>query len=68
MVPKYGHTAVERNRLKRQLREIIRVQVLRTLKPLDAVIKAQRNAYRAPFDVLTSELMDGMIAAERLLS
>lgn len=64
----YGHTAVERNRLKRQLREIVRVHVLRTLKPVDAVIKAQRNAYRAPFDVLVSELRESMTAAERLLS
>ena len=68
MVPLYGHTAVERNQLKRRLREIIRAHVLRTLIPLDAVVKAQRNAYRASFDVLVNELKDGMTAAERLLS
>lgn len=66
-MPRYGHSAVERNRLKRRLREIIRVRVLGTLSPLDAVVKAQRNAYLAPFDVLVAELTKSMAIAEQRL-
>lgn len=65
VVPKYGHSAVERNQLKRRLREIIRVQLLRTLAPVDVVIKTQRNAYHASFDTLASELNDAIARGER---
>ena len=65
VVPKYGHTAVERNQLKRRLREIIRARILRTLPPVDVVVKAQRNAYHASFDILASELSEALVRGER---
>lgn len=65
VVPKYGHSAVERNRLRRQLREIVRVHILGTLSPLDAVVKAQRNTYAAPFSALMTELISSMTVAEQ---
>lgn len=65
LVPKYGHSAVERNRLKRRLREIVRTQLLGTLAPVDAVVKAQRNAYAASFESLAGELKDSITAVER---
>ena len=64
-MPKHGHTAVERNRLKRQLREILRVHILRTLLPIDAVVRAQRNAYHASFETLVDELKQGLAIYER---
>jgi ribonuclease P protein component len=67
IIPKYGHSAVDRNRLKRRLREIIRLRVLGTLTPLDAVVKAQPSAYRAAFGVLAQELTHSMAIAEQRL-
>jgi ribonuclease P protein component len=49
IVPRFGHTAVERNLLKRQLREIVRTDVLPSLVAIDVVVRAQPAAYRAPF-------------------
>ena len=49
IVPKYGHDSVDRNRLKRRLRDIVRLAVLPFLPPLDAVIRARPTAYQATF-------------------
>jgi ribonuclease P protein component len=65
LVPKYGHNAVERNRLKRRLREIVRTRLLGTLVPVDAVVKAHRNAYSASFETLVGELKDGFTTVEQ---
>ena len=56
MVPKYKHTAVERNRLKRRLRELVRTRLLGTLPAMDLVIRTLPEAYDAPFDVLGRQL------------
>ena len=56
-MPKYGHSAVERNYLKRQLREIIRTRVLGTLPPIDAVIRVRPSAYTISFAQLADELV-----------
>ena len=56
IVPKRGHTGVERNRLKRRLREIVRTRCLSNLPRLDLVIRARQEAYGVRFDVLTREL------------
>jgi ribonuclease P protein component len=50
IVPKYQHTAVERNRLKRRLRELVRLELLPALRDgqaLDIAIRAQAVAYAA---------------------
>ena len=57
VVPKYGHTAVNRNRIKRQLREIVRTSILAILPPVDVVIKTSPNVYTATFSALTEELL-----------
>jgi ribonuclease P protein component len=56
IVPKYKHTAVDRNRLKRRLRELVRTQLLPTLPPLDLVVRAFPSAYAAEFDKLAEQL------------
>lgn len=33
VVPKYGHSSVDRNRLKRRLRELVRTRLLPSLRP-----------------------------------
>lgn len=60
VVPRYKHTAVERNRLKRRLREILRRVILPRLDAaglaLDVLVRARREAYDARFAELRSEL------------
>lgn len=58
IVPRHGHTAVDRNKLKRRLREIVRVQLLTALPPVDLVIRSRPNAYGVPFTELATELAD----------
>ena len=58
IVPRHRHTAVERNRLRRRLREIGRRRVLpRLAAPTDVAVRARPSAYAAPFGVLASELI-----------
>jgi ribonuclease P protein component len=57
VVPKYGRSAVKRNRIKRQLREIIRTSILAVLPPVDVVIKTYPDAYTAPFSTIVEELL-----------
>jgi ribonuclease P protein component len=56
VVPKHKHTAVERNRLKRRLRDLVRTRLLGTLPAMDLVIRTLPEAYDAPFDVLGGQL------------
>ena len=56
IVPRYGGTAVARNYLRRQLREIARRQVLPGLTALDVVLRSRPEAYRAEFSQLTQDL------------
>ncbi len=67
VVPKYKHSSVERNRLKRRLRELLRLDLLPALDafaaPLDVLVRALPSAYSRAFDGLQRELR----AAEREL-
>ena len=56
IVPRYGHTAVERNGVKRRLRDLARRELLPTLAVLDVVIRASPSAYAASFDTLRTTL------------
>ena len=56
IVPRFGHTAVDRNLVKRRLRELARTELLPTLAALDVVIRATPSAYGASFDTLRSAL------------
>ena len=56
MVGKHGHTVVERNRLRRQLREIIRTTLLPALGGMDVVVRSLPSAYDASFQDLMSEI------------
>ena len=51
-MPKHGRSAVERNRLKRRLREITRTTILPGAPAIDVVINARPSAYRLTFDQL----------------
>ena len=61
IVPKYGYSSVQRNRVKRRLRELVRRDLLGALRELpvgagaDVVIRAKPEAYRAAMPMLQSE-------------
>jgi len=56
VVPKYKHSGVERNRLKRRLRELTRLDVLPDLAPMDLVFKVLPVAYARDFETLRAEV------------
>lgn len=57
VIPKYKHSGVERNRLKRRLRELIRLEVLPELAPVDLVFKVLPVAYARNFETLRAEVL-----------
>jgi ribonuclease P protein component len=61
VVPKHRHTVVERNRVKRRLREVLRLEVLPRLDAcgceVDVVVRARREAYHATWSQLRDELV-----------
>lgn len=56
IVPRYRHTAVARNQLKRRLRELARLQLLPTQLPVDVVIRVRPEAYDAGFEHLRADV------------
>ena len=60
LVPKHRHTVVERNRLKRRIRELGRTRVLPALwvaeRSIDVMVRARREAYEASVAQLRDEL------------
>lgn len=56
IVGKYGHTIVERNRLRRRLRDLARVRLLPGCFGLDMVIRALPEAYGVDFNQLGTEV------------
>jgi ribonuclease P protein component len=56
IVPKQKHTSVERNRLKRRLRELARTRLLPVLPPVDVVVRTLPEAYGASFAALEREV------------
>jgi ribonuclease P protein component len=59
VVPKHQHSAVDRNRLKRRLRELVRLRLLPQLaasSALDIAIRARREAYAANMEALQSDV------------
>lgn len=61
---KYGHGSVERNTLKRRLKELARTRVLPRLhgtgSHVDVLIRARREAYQASYEELSRELDGAM--------
>jgi len=57
VVPKAKHNAVERNRLKRQLRELARCDLTSDSRlTMDIVLIARPTTYQATFDMLSTDI------------
>lgn len=56
IVPRYGRSAVARNRIRRRLREHARRTLLPYIPPVDLVIRCRADAYDAPRSALYSDL------------
>ena len=64
VVPRHRNSAVDRNRLKRRLKELARLAllpVLRGVAPTDVAIRARREAYAATFEQLERDI--GLVVA-----
>jgi ribonuclease P protein component len=60
VVPRHQRSAVDRNRLKRRLRELVRLELLPALRggaPVDVAIRARREAYGASLDALRADVL-----------
>jgi len=57
IVPRFGATAVARNRLRRRIRELLRRRVLRRAGATDLVARARASAYRATAAELAGDLL-----------
>ena len=55
-MPRFGHSAVDRNTVKRRLRTLGRTELLPMMGALDVVIRANPAAYAASFDELRAAL------------
>ncbi|MDQ3583248.1 MAG: ribonuclease P protein component [Pseudomonadota bacterium] len=68
ITPKFGHTAVERNRLRRRLKELMREILLTRPEGRDYLVRARPPAYGLDFRELAATLrslvsrMEGMEA------
>jgi ribonuclease P protein component len=64
VVPRHRHRVVDRNLLKRRLREILRVEVLPYLMQheisVDVLVRARSEAYESTFGALRDELVGWM--------
>lgn len=56
IVPKHKHSVIDRNRLRRRLRELIRIQLVPILVNSDTLIRAKADAYEVSFAGLRSEI------------
>jgi ribonuclease P protein component len=56
VVPRYRHSAVDRNRLKRRLRELARLELLPVLPPGDYLLRTLPLAYDRSFEQLQREI------------
>jgi ribonuclease P protein component len=56
VVPKYGFTAVRRNKLKRRLRELARQRMLSMPCSCDLLVRARTDAYAASFAALRDDV------------
>ncbi len=60
IVPRFSHTAVERNLVKRRLRDLVRTELLPKIPALDVVVRAAPSAYNADYDTLRAAVRQAL--------
>jgi ribonuclease P protein component len=65
-VPKFKHSSVDRNRLKRRLRELSRTRILPLNIPVDVVFRIRPDAYGASFEALTADVERALAQLQKL--
>ncbi len=68
IVPKHRHGSVERNRVKRRLRELARLHLLPAVPSGAVLLRARPEAYRATFAALARDVERALREAVRLLA
>ncbi len=56
ITPKYGHTSVERNRLRRRVTALLASELLTRPEPRDYLVRARSGAYDLDFQELSRAL------------
>jgi ribonuclease P protein component len=67
VVPRSGNPTALRNRLKRRLREVVRLDVLPLASAADFVFRAKTEAYTASFEQLQGDVMSGVRRVQQML-
>jgi ribonuclease P protein component len=65
VVPRYKHSAVDRNRLKRRLRELSRLRLIPTDLAADVVLRIRPDAYDASFEALAADVERALVQLTR---
>ena len=65
IVPRFKQSAVKRNRLKRQLRELTRQHLLPADVSADIVLRIRPEAYSATFESLTTDVDRALVQLAR---
>ena len=68
IVPLHRKTVVQRNLVRRRLRELARTRLLPPLGSADVVIFARPDAYSATFDQLAAEIEMAVVQVNRMLT
>lgn len=65
MVPRFKHSAVDRNRLKRRLRELSRTKLLPADIAADVVLRIRPETYGATFQALAADVDRALVQLQR---
>jgi ribonuclease P protein component len=68
VVPKHRHGSVERNRVKRRLRELARLRLLPVVPAGRILLRARPEAYAASFEALAQDVERAAREAARLVA
>ena len=65
IVPRFKHSAVARNQVKRRLRELARTRMLPMGIPSDVVLRIRPEAYTASFEMLCADIDRAVVQLKR---
>jgi ribonuclease P protein component len=60
IIPRFKHSAVARNQLKRRLRELARIRLVPLELSVDLVLRIRPEAYKASFEALSTDIAQAL--------